>query len=117
MLAANAGNHVQHPLRMAVGRVDDDDVDMRSHQGSGTFGRIARDPDSGADAQPAESVLAGIRILDLLLDILDRDQPLELEIAIDDEQLLDFVTVKDLACRIERGANRYRNEVLARHHR
>ena len=117
MLAANARDHVEHALRMAVRRVDDDDVDVRSHQRSGTFGRIARNPDSGADAQPAQGVLAGVRILDLLLDVLDRDQALELEIAIDDEQLLDFVAVKDLSRGIERGADRHRDEVLARHHR
>src|SRR5688572_26075644 len=95
MLASNARHHVEHPLRMAVRGVDDDDVYVRSHQRGSTLGRIPRNPDGSTDAQTAEAVLAGIRILNLFLDVFNSNQSLELEVAIDDQQLLDLVAVEN----------------------
>ena len=63
------------------------------------------------------SSLRRVRILDLLLDVLDGDQALQLEVAIDHQQLLDLVPVQNLARRVERGAHRHGDEVLPRHHR
>ena len=65
-------------------------------------------------SRPSES-LRRVRILDRLLDVLDGDQALQPEVAIDDEQLLDLVLVQDLARRVERRADRHGDEVLARH--
>ena len=71
------------------------------------------DADRRADAQPAERVLAGVRILDQLLDVLDGDQPLQPVVVVDHQQLLDLVLVEDLARLVERRADRHRDQVLA----
>jgi hypothetical protein len=100
---------------VAVRGVDDDDVDMSSYQGGRALRRIPRDPDSGSDTQPPQAVLAGVGILDLLLDVLDGDQTLELEVAIDDKQLLDLVPVQNFPRGVQRCADGHRDEVLLGH--
>ena len=94
--AADAPHHVEHALRMAVRRVDDEHVDVGGDQRVGALDGVVRDADGRAAAQPAERVLRRVRILDRLLDVLDGDQALQPEVAVDDEQLLDFVLVQDL---------------------
>ncbi len=78
--------------------------------------RILGDADRRAAAQPAERVLARVRILDRLLDVLDGDEPLQPEVLVDDEQLLDLVPVQDLARLVERRADRHGEERVLRHH-
>ena len=58
--------------------------------------RSAPTPTRRADAQPAEVVLGGVRVLLRLLDVLDGDQALEEPAAVDDQQLLDPVLVQQL---------------------
>ena len=70
-------HHLEHALRVAVRRVDDEDVDVGRDERLRAFDRVAADADRGADAQPAALVLARVRVLDLLLDVLDGDQALE----------------------------------------
>ena len=86
---------------------------LRGHQRLGPLDRVLRDADRRAAAQPAERVLRRVRILDRLLDVLDGDQALQPEVAIDDQQLLDLVLVQNLARRVERRADRHGDEVLA----
>ena len=76
MLPPDSRDHVEDPLRMAVGRIDDDDVDMGGNQRGRAIWRVAGDSNSRPDAQPAQVVLAGVRIFDLLLDVLDSDEAL-----------------------------------------
>ena len=52
---------VEHALRVAVRGVDDEHVHVRGDERLGALHRVARDADGGADAQPAERVLAGVR--------------------------------------------------------
>ena len=66
-------------------------------------------------SRPSESLHA-LRILDRLLDVLDGDEALQPEVVIDDEELLDFLLMQDLARFVERRADRHRDEVLLRHH-
>ena len=98
--AAQRLHDVDHALRVAVRGVDDEHVDVGRDQRLGALERVARDADGGADAQPPERVLARVRILDRLLDVLDGDQALQPEVVIDDEELLDF-----LLCRISRASS------------
>ena len=49
----------------------------------------------GGDPQPALLVLGGVRIGDLLLDVLDGDQADAAEMVVDDEQLLDAELVQE----------------------
>ena len=65
---------VEHALRMAVRGIDDDDVDARGDQRLDALIGVAAGADRGADAQLAEVVLAGVRMLGRLEDVLDRDQ-------------------------------------------
>ena len=75
--------------------------------------RILRHADRRAAAQAAERVLARVRILDRLLDVLDGDQPLQPEVLVDDQQLLDLVLVQDLARLVERRADRHGEQRVA----
>ena len=77
--------------------------------------RIRADADRRADAQPSEAVLARVRVLDHLLDVLDRDQPLQHEALVDDQKLLDLVAVQELARLFERRADRHGEQRIARH--
>ena len=58
---------------------------------------VGADADRGADPQPALGVLGRVRELDLLLDVLDRDQAGQVAALVDDRQLLDPVPVQDRA--------------------
>ena len=100
---------------MAVRRVDDEDVHARPGEGLGALQCVLADADRRPDAQPAERVLAGVRILDHLLDVFDRDQALEHEAIVDDQQLLDLVAMQELARLLERRAHRNGEQRLAGH--
>ena len=88
-------DRVDHALGMAVRRVHDNDVHAGLEQFGNPFGIIAH-ADRCADPQPAQLVLAGIRVLDLLLDVLDRDQAAEAEILVHDQEFFDLVLLEDL---------------------
>jgi hypothetical protein len=75
----------------------------------------AADPDGRADAEPAQPVLARVRVLDELLDVLDGNQALQPELAVHHQQLLDLVLVEHLARLVERRPDRHRHQVFARH--
>ena len=115
-LAADAAHGIEHALRMAMRRVDDERVDVGGDQRLGSFHRVACDPDRGRHTQPSQRVLAGVRVFHRLLDVFHRDQALQHERLIDDQQLLDLVLVQDFPRRFERRADRHRDEVLFRHH-
>ena len=70
---------VEHALRMAVRGVDDDHVDARRDQRFDALLGAVADADRGADAQPPELVLAGVRMLGRLQDVLDGDEAAQLE--------------------------------------
>src|SRR6202023_1519210 len=69
----------------------------------------------GADAQAAELVLAGVRVLRHLLDVLDGDQPLEVALAVDHQDLLDAMAVEQLLGLIEGGPFRHGDQVVLGH--
>ncbi len=110
-------NRLEHTRRMAMGRVDHDDVDARVDQRLRALEVIRSDADRRPAAQPPEIVLAGVRVALGLLDVLDRDEAAELALVVDDEQLLDAVGVQQLLRAVHRRAGRDGHEVPARHHR
>ena len=61
-------------------------------------------------------VLSGVRILQLLLNVLYRDQPLQVVLIVHHQQLLDPMLMQDLFRLLERGSHRHRDQVLLRHH-
>jgi hypothetical protein len=101
---------------MTVRGVDDEHVDAGIDQRARTIHRVSGDADRRAAAQSPERVLARVRVLDRLLNVLDGDEPLEPEVLVDDEQLLDLVPVQELARLVERGADRNREQRFLRHH-
>ena len=99
-----------------MGGVDGERVDAGVDQLGGAFEKVAGRADGSGDAETALRVLAGVRILQLLLDVLDGDEALELVVVVDDEELFDAVLVEDLFGLLERGADGDGDEVLLGHH-
>ena len=81
----------------------------------GAVDRVLAHADRRAHAQPPQGILARVRVLHELLDVLDRDQALEPVVGVNDQQLLDLMVVEHLARLIQRRADRHGHEVLARH--
>ncbi len=100
---------------MPVCRVDDQHVDVRADQRLCARKRVRPDPDRGADAEPAPLVLRRVGILDLLLDVLDGDEPAQPALGVDDRKLLDLVAVEDLLGLRQRRADRSGDEVARSH--
>ena len=69
---------------------------------------VGADADRRADSQASLASLRGVRVLDLLLNVLDRDQAGEIAALIHDRQLLDPVAVQDRFGLLERRARRAR---------
>ena len=87
-------DRVEHAPRMAVRGVDHDEIDAGLDQPLGALEALVADRGGGGDAQPALLVLAGIRIGDRLLDVLDGDQPDAAILLVDHQQLLDAVLMQ-----------------------
>ena len=100
-----------------MGGVDDQHVDARVAQRLGARERLRADAHRRAAAQSAEIVLRGGRIALGLLNVLDRDEPRESAVRLDDEQLLDAVFVEQLLRLLHVGSGLHRHQPLAgRHH-
>ena len=91
--------------------VDADDVAAGLQQRVDALVAIGADADRAADAQAAEVVLGGERVLLRLLDVLDGDEALEQPAAVDDQQLLDAVLVQQLLRGLDAGALAGRDEL------
>ena len=112
--ALDLAHHLDHAARVAVRRVDDEHVDAGLDERLRALERVGPDADRGADAQPPLLVLRRLRELDLLLDVLDGDQPAQPAVGVDDRELLDLVAVEDLLGLGERRADRRGDEVARR---
>ena len=83
--------------RMAVRRVDDEDVGAGSRSAPARARRASGPtPTAAPTRKPALRVLRRLRELDALLDVLDGDQAREPPVGVDDRQLLDAVAVQQL---------------------
>jgi hypothetical protein len=96
---------------MAVCRVDDEHVGARTDQRLCTLDRVGPDADRGAHAQASVRILRRLRKLDALRDVLDRDQPSQPAVGVDDRKLLDAMAVQELLRLGERRADRGGDEV------
>ena len=95
---------VEHAVRVAVRRVDDERVDLGVDEGRGALEGVGPDADGGGDAQAAALVLRRERVRLALGDVLDGDQALEATLEVDDRQLLDPVAAEDRLRLLERRA-------------
>ncbi len=100
---------------MGVRAVDHQRVGAGLDQLGGALEVVARRPDRRRHAQAAQLVLARVGVADALLDVLDRDQPLERPVRVHHRELLDAVAVEDVARLLERGADRRGDQPLAGH--
>ena len=92
---------------MTMGGIDGDQVDTRSNQRFDPLFPIRTDAHRGADAQPAALVFRGVGKLNLLFDVLDRDQALELKAVVNDQKFFDAVLVQQFFRLIETHARFY----------
>ena len=93
-------------------------IDARGDQLRGPRQTRLAGTDRGPGAQTALFVLAGIREVAGLLDVLDRDHAAQLEVAVDHQQLLDAVLMQQVADEPAAGALLNRNQaLLGRHNR
>jgi hypothetical protein len=97
---------------MAVGRVDDERVDLGLDERRGALDGVRPDPDRGGDAQPAALVLGRERIRLALRDVLDGDEPLEAPLEVDDRELLDAVAAENRLRLLEGRPDRGGDEPL-----
>ena len=81
--------------RVAMGGVDDDEVDVGVDQPLATLEAGVADARGGGDAKAALLVLGGVRVEAALLDVLDGDQADAAIVLVDDEQLLDAVLMQE----------------------
>ena len=97
-------------------RIDDEHVDARRHQRLDPLFGVAARSDGRADAQAAELILRRQRMLGRLQDVLDRDEPAQLHVAVDDEHALEPVLVHQRLGVLEIGALGYRDQPVALGH-
>ena len=88
-------------LRVAVGGVDDDDVDLRFDQGLDPLEVVHADGRS--DPQPPAAVPGGERELLDAVDVPHRDQAGQFALVVHQEQFLDLVVPEDALGLFERG--------------
>ena len=72
---------VEDAVRVAVRRVDDEDVHLGVDERGRALERVGPDADRRAHSQPALLVLRRVRVLDPLRDVLDGDEALEPPVA------------------------------------
>src|SRR6185312_8531051 len=107
---------IDHALRMPMRGIDYEHVDAGLDQHRHALLGIAADADRRADQQGVVLVLRRMRVVAGLLDVLDGDQPTQLERVVDHQHLLDAVLVQQHQHIILAGAFAHRDQlVLARH--
>ena len=102
-------DRVDDVLRVAVGGIDADDIDIRCDQGFDPL--VLVHADGGSDPQPAAAVPGGLRVLLDAVDIPHRDQAGQFALAVDQQQLLDLVVPEDALGLFETGAGRAGDQV------
>ena len=97
----NTFNSLCDRYRMTVGCVDHDQIDARVDQCLRAFQPGIAYRRRRSNSQAAKFVLAGVRVQDRLLDVLDSQKPRAFALVIDDQQFLDAPFLQQLACRLQ----------------
>ena len=112
---ANLLGQPDDTLGVAVGRVEHDGVGALRGQVLHALEGVARHADGRRHAEAAVAVLGRVRVLQLLLDVLDRDEPLQMVLVVDHRELFHAMPVQDGTGVLERGAHRHGDELFLRH--
>src|SRR5689334_24582813 len=113
---ARPAHAFDHAARMTVRGIDDEHIDARVDQRRNALFGVAGDADCRADAQPLAIVLARVRVVARLLDVLDRDEAAQPKRIIDDQDLLDTELMQECQHLILGSALLHRDQpVLAGH--
>src|SRR3569832_1368973 len=108
---------VEHALRMAVGSIDHDHVDLgRDQRGDAVIGALTR-ANRGTDAQAFVIVFRGIGFFTRLLDVFDRHHAAQLKPIIHHQQFFDAMLVQQALDLVAARARGHRHQpFLGRHH-
>ena len=74
------------------------------------------EPSAAPTRKPALRILGGVRILQLLLNVLDRDQALQDVLIVDHQQFFHAMAMQNRLGLFERGADGHGDEVFLGHH-
>ena len=98
-------DRIDHAQAVRMRRIDREHVDLAAHQFLRALEKVAGGADRRARAQTALFVFGGVRILELLLNVLDRDQTLQKIVIVHHEQFLHAMPVQNFFRLIERRAH------------
>src|SRR5581483_5087410 len=107
---------IELSLLVRVGGIHHDQIDFGLDQPLDAFLGTGARADGGADTQPALGILDGVRILGRFLDVLHRDQALEPELVIHDQNLFDTMLMQQPLDFIARRAFAHGHELALRRH-
>src|SRR5271165_1518651 len=99
-----------------MGGIHTEYVDFHLDEFLRALEEIATRPERRSHAQTTLRIFCGTWIFQLLLNVLDRDQPFESELIVDHQQLFHAMFVQNLFRFFERGANRNRDQMILGHH-
>ena len=86
-LLLDHADYPEHVGRMPMGAVHNDNVNMRLHQFSNAVKHIHGHAHACTRKKPSLYIFCGVWIFDIFLDILDRDQALQMSCFIHDREL------------------------------
>ena len=92
---------LQHVGGMPVSGIHDNHIHLGIHKRLHTFQAVGCNSDGRAAEQTPLGILRGRRVLDLLLNVLDGDQPFQVAVFIHDRKLFLSCLCKDLLCFVQ----------------
>ena len=101
---------------MAVRRVERHHVHLRLDQLRHALQHVCGCADGRAAQQAARRIPCGIRVLHGFLNVLDRDEALQVAVLVHNRELLNAVLAEDLLRLLERRPHRRGHQVLLGHH-
>ena len=98
-----------------MGAIQAEHIHLGLHQGCGTLQQVLAHAHGGTHPEAAHLVLAGVGIDDGLLDVLHRDQALQLTLGVHHQQLFNAVLLEDDPGLLEGGAHGHGDQVVLGH--
>ena len=100
---------------MTVSRIDAEHINPRLYQGSRAVEHIRADADGRSGQQPTARIFGRSRVIALLLNVFDGDEPLETPIVIDQGKLFDAMLLQNALGFFEGRPQRGNNQVVRGH--